>query len=478
MNIKQNLTTKTPAFGLQEFKIRLLVQASNVMCNVFIVTKNIALVHLLFFIFSCTKEETTTPIFKSPVVDIVSVYSTDNQMGEANIDISEVFQTVTEVGVVWSEKPNPTTGDNRVAQDNVKSDQDFTFVLPNLQKGKTYYLRGFYRLKDETVYSAETQFVQNYDGSWRKLPSPELTSNEYISPDDVINVSGFGGNVIMYCYKVNRLTQNSVQQGYYKAYGDWNVNFFGNRQPAPTRLRPMIYNPIYTEFQGGASLLTWYGAGYQEMPQNRGRAYNKDMYILESNGVWEPYPGADAKVSTFGIGSFPYILENLPNGKLWRFDYSRLKWDDWGKVPTTKAAKLIAFDAGEKAFVLVEPENPNDPTRELYEYLPNEKRWNRKADFVGEDRRNATAFVVSNRVFFGLGQATKDLRGLRDVWEYSISKNTWQKATDYPGGGTVNNLAIGNTGTGLIGFGQQHRRTSVGGDDYRQTNDFWAFKPN
>ena len=388
-----------------------------------------------------------------------------------------MFQNIAEAGVVWSDKPNPTINDNRISQVNITSDQDFTFLLPNLQRGKIYYLRGFYKLNNEVVYSTETSYTQNFNGVWTKLPSPELDQNEYISPDDVVNVSGFGGNVIVFCYKVNRLTQNSIQQGYYKASQGWNIVSYGNRDRPTPLPRRMIYNRIYTEFKSNENTLSWYGAGYEELPQNRGKIYSKLMYILESSGVWEPYPGADARVSSFGIGKYPYVIENLPNGKLWRFDASTLKWNDWGKSPTTKAAKLIAFDAGERAFVLVEPESGAEAVRELYEYLPNENRWERKADFIGADRRNAVSFVVSKRVFFGLGQSTRNLSALRDIWEYDVNKNEWKKATDYPGGGTVNNFAIGNTGTGLIGFGQQHRRTSVGGDDYRQTNDFWAFKP-
>jgi hypothetical protein len=436
-----------------------------------------SLITISVFAFCCTKEETTTPIFKKPVVEIISTYSTDAQTSETNVSLLEVFQRINEAGVVWSDKPNPTTNDNRIGQNDLNTDQDFRFVLPNLQKGKTYFLRGYYRLNNETFYSTEAQFTPNYDGSWRKLTSPEINTNEYISPDDVYNTSGFGGNIIVNCYKVNRLTQNSVLQAYYKQVDDWNINYYGNRQPTTPTPRPMIYNRIYTEFKAGADLLSWYGAGYQELPQNRGRIYNKLMYILESNGVWEPYPGADARVSSFGIGKYPYVIENLPNGKLWRFDASILKWNDWGKGPSTKAAKLIALDAGERAFVLVEPENAAEAVRELYEYLPNENRWERKADFIGADRRRSIGFVVNNRVFFGLGQSTRDLSALRDIWEYNVAKNEWKKVTDYPGGGTVNNFVIGNTGTGLIGFGQQHRRTSVGGDDYRQTNDFWAFKP-
>ncbi len=426
---------------------------------------------------SCTKEDTTTPVFKSPLVEVVSVYSTDGQTGEANVTFSEVFQTVPEMGVVWSEKPTPTLNDSRLSQQDVKTDQNFSFVLSNLQKGKTYYVRGYYTLNGETTYSTEIQFTQNFDGRWLKLPSPELGTNEYISPEDVYNTGGYGGNIIINCYKVNRQTQNSVLQSYFRGFNAWNPTYYGNRNAPPPAPRPMIYNRIYTQFQGGANLLSLYGAGYQEISQNKGKFYNKIINILESNGNWESYPGADARLSTFGIGNYPYVLENLANGKLWRFDYSVLKWNDWGTVPVKKAARFIALDAGERAFVLVEPESANDPAKELYEYLPNEKRWERKADFPGGDRRSSIGFAISNRVFFGLGQSTRDLSTLRDIWEYDVANNVWKKTADYPGGGTVNNFAIGNTGSGFIGFGKQHRRTSVGGDDYLQTNDFWLFSP-
>jgi hypothetical protein len=34
-----------------------------------------------------------------------------------------------------------------------------------------------------------------------------------------------------------------------------------------------------------------------------------------------------------------------------------------------------------------------------------------------------------------------------------------------------------NDYVGYVGFGQQYKLSSVGGDDYKQANDLWQFTP-
>ncbi len=426
----------------------------------------------LLFIISCTNE-TVKPVFKKPVLEVISVYGINNTISEANINLTEVFQTVSELGVVWSEKQNPTVTDNLLFDKDVKYERDSRFEMPNLQKGKTYFLKAFYKLNNEIVYSPEVQFTQNFDGVWQRLASPTgISPEEYISPDGV----GLSNGPLLYvfCEKVNRLTDKQVGQVYFE--GEWNPNFGQPRQLPVYRQKK--YNQFVASFPTGNDILTLVGGGYQQLPRNAGRIYFKSMCLYPNAGCgWRDYPGADVPTSSFGIGPYPYVLENTPNGQLWKFDLGIVQWVKLSQFPTAQPARLIALDAGERAFILVEPENINSPAKELYEYLPDENRWERKMDFAGEDRRKSVAFVINNRLFFGLGQATKDSRGLRDIWEYVVAKNTWQKVANYPGGGTIDNLATGNNQMAVIGFGQRYNLTSIGGEDYWQTNDFWAFKP-
>ncbi len=439
-----------------------------------IMVLSLSIIYCLSLITSCSNNEAVKPIFKKPVIEVISVYSINTTTGEANINLTEVFQPVAQVGVVWGEKSNPTVGDNMLSYNDIKLEVDFRFELSNLQKGKTYFVRGFYKLNDEVIYSSEIPFTQNYDGVWQRLASPiGISPEEYISPDG-ISVSK-GQQIYVFCQKVNRRTDKATSQLYFE--GEWNPTF-GQPRTLPV-YQQMTYNRFSASFPSGDDILTLVGGGFQQLPRNAGRIYFKSIciYPLSVGCGWQDYPGADVPTSSFGIGSYPYVLENTPNGQLWKFDFGIIQWVKMAQFPSAQPARLIALDAGERAFVLVEPENTDSPVKELYEYLPKENRWDRKMDFAGEDRRKSVAFVINNRLFFGLGQATKDSRGLRDIWEYSVAKNAWQKVADYPGGGTVDNVVTGNDQIALMGFGQQYRKTSVGGDDYRQTNDFWQFRP-
>jgi len=349
--------------------------------------------------------------------------------------------------------------------------------LTNLQKGKTYYARAYYKSGEETAYSKEIKWEQNFTGEWFRLESPKLEADEYMYAGDVSLVSP-SGNLTLTGYKVNRFTNQAIVQSYYPGFNQWNPSFFGNRDnPRPF---PLLFNPIRAKFVDVSGFqLTLYGAGH--LVQSRGqKLFLRTVSLLESSGSWAPYPGADANTASFGIGLYAYILENLANGKLWRFDYSLLKWTSMGEFPYNKPAKFISFNTNNRAFVLIEPADLQASNKELYEYIPAQNRWLKRADFIGENRRNATAFVLRNKLYYGLGQSPTGGQGFRDIWEYNIDTNTWRKAADYPGGGTVDVLSIGvlpNSRTAYIGFGQQVRQTSVGGQDYRVVNDFWQFVP-
>jgi hypothetical protein len=431
---------------------------------------------LVWAITACTNVETVN-FYKNPNIELVSAYSISENTAEVNVDFTEVFQPIKEAGIVWSEKPSATKSDQSDIIVGLEEDSQMRFTIANLQKGKTYYVRAYYiDNNSKEFYSNEIAFTQNFSGMWTRLESPELEVDDYVYPYDLGNLNGIENTIT--CYKVNRATNNSVLQVYFRDFAQWNPNYWNNRIPKNQPPRNMIFNPIRAGFQSNGNFsYTIYGGGHQELPRNKGNLYQKAIYLLESNGSWEPYPGANAATTSFGIGAYPYVLENLPNGKVWQFDYSVLKWYEWGRVPTTKPARLLGFDIGERAFVMVEPEDPQQAMQELYEYIPNQKNWLRKTDFPAENRRSVVWFSIGARLFVGCGQAIKDGRPLRDIWEYSVANNSWRKVADYPGSGGVNMLGIGFNTTANIGFGQNAKLSSTGANDYRQANDFWLFRP-
>jgi hypothetical protein len=194
---------------------------------------------------------------------------------------------------------------------------------------------------------------------------------------------------------------------------------------------------------------------------------------------WQPvYPGADANASSVGIGSLVYILENLPEGKLWRFTYKFNKWDELKPFPYKKQAKISVKQSNERAYFVVEPEDWQQSSQvELYEYNPANDQWTKKADFPAENRRRGVFFNIDQRLFYGAGQSVQSLVGLRDIWEYKPATDKWQKATEYIGGGTVNLLAVYYFGECFIGFGQQVIPNATKAENIKDMTDVWFFKP-
>ncbi|MCU0338574.1 MAG: hypothetical protein MUE30_01725 [Spirosomaceae bacterium] len=429
---------------------------------------------LLFFVLSACQDPEVPAIFKQPSVETISAFATSDNTAEINIVIADLSQPAKEVGVVWAERTNPTLNDNTDNVTQVENEQAISFEARNLQSGKTYYARAYHKYDNEVIYGNEITWTQTLTNEWRRLPSPDLATGEYIYDGDVI-FGGTGGDILN-VKRINAFTNQAFNEAYYVGFFQWNPSFFGNRPEVPRPFEP-TFNPINATFRNAADvLLTLYGAGYRLAPRNS-RIYVRNMSILESNGNWEPYPGAEAPTASFGIGQYAYALENLPNGKLWRFDYSVLKWQTVASFPVNVPARYLSVDAGERAFVLVEPTDENSATKELYEFIPTQNQWVRRADFVGSNRRNGAGFALNGRVYYGLGQAPQGGAGLRDIWEYNPATNTWRKTADYPGGGTVSVLAVPTTSGVFMGFGKQARQTSVGGVAYRNVSDFWRFRP-
>ena len=430
------------------------------------------MVSVKFLFLACQNQEELT-IFKKPSIETVSAFSTSDATSEIIFQTVDVFSTLAELGVVWSDKTSPTVSDNLKKVVNIDVDGITSFKLENLQKGKTYYVRAFYKLNNDIVYGNELSWSQTTTGSWQRLSSPELKPEEYMYHDDA--QLGYNGNY-MFTYKVNSFSNAAVSQFYDAEVDRWNPKYNGLGSEEPKSF-PLLFNPIRATYKDNSNVtLTLYGGGHYILPRGN-REYQSSMYILESNGNWEPYPGASVPNTSFGINKLVYVIENLPKGKLWVFDYGDLSWKVIGTFPYANSAHYVGFDMGERFFALVEPAENDLPTREFYEYIVKENKWKRLADFTGPNRRNGTPIIVNNRLFYGLGKDPNVGLGFRDIWEYNINQNTWQRASDYPGAGTVDLLARESNNRALVGFGRRVNQSSVGGETYRSAVDFWQFMP-
>ncbi len=404
------------------------------------------------------------------LVSVGSTYAISNTVAEISVLTSQNPLNIKEIGVVWATKSNPTTTDNRQSTGGINNVQSYFFKLENLTPGAVYYLRAYYVSEGVTSYSSdEVIFIQNYDPNWSPLPSPIIDVGSYVLPSET-NYLGFGG---LTYYVVSKNTNTAKTVYFYSGTDEWVIpsyNSFAYQEKA------MRFEPFNANFSLGSSSFAVVGGGYTR-ESNGERLFLKDYRIVGITGyIWFPYyPGANVPTTNFGIGEYPYILENSSKGKLWRFILDKSQWEEVGKVPVAKEAKFVCFDIGDRAFVLPESDDWDDNLDDFYEYLPKTNQWKPMAGFKGENRRRGLSFTYNGKLYYGAGQSTKTLKGLRDIWEYDPKTNTWRPFATYPGTGTANLVTLMINNILYIGFGQQIVTTQNRSEGFTDVVDFWRF---
>jgi hypothetical protein len=405
------------------------------------------------------------------LVSIGSTYALSNTVAQISVTTSQNPLNVNEIGVVWATKSNPiTTTDNRQSTGGINNIQSYSFKLENLIPGAVYYLRAYYVSEGVTSYSSdEIVFTQNYDPNWSPLSSPSINPGSYLLSSD--GTYSANGGIIF--YSVDKATSIAKSIFFYAGSNEWALQYYF---PNIYRDEPMRFEPFAANFRLGSSNFTLIGGGYSREPNGK-KFFLKDFRIAGITGyIWRPsYPGANVTTTNFGIGQYPYILENTSNGKLWRFNLDRSEWDVVGTVPVAKEAKFISFDIGRRAFVLPESNDWNDNLDNFYEYLPSTNEWKPMECFKGENRRRGVSFVYNGKLYYGAGQSTKTFKGLRDIWEYNPATNLWRQFATYPGTGTVNLVTLMINNILYIGFGQQIVTTQNKGEGFTDVADFWKF---
>jgi N-acetylneuraminic acid mutarotase len=231
----------------------------------------------------------------------------------------------------------------------------------------------------------------------------------------------------------------------------------------------------------------------------------------------------------FGLGS-SYITSTADTPAifkdLWEYDPVSDEWTRKNDFPGWSRANAIGFAIGGTGYAGLGSDNFYTVNRDFWSYNPGTDAWTRLADFPGEatylasatasedkgyvlfgvnlakgankyvyanqcwefdpanqswksfepfpnyERQEATAFVMNNKLYAGLGFNPNHIA--EDFWEYDISQHHWARKADFPESSTGTQIrrgAIGASvnGNAYIGFGA--------GPYYDPINDWWQFKP-
>jgi N-acetylneuraminic acid mutarotase len=175
---------------------------------------------------------------------------------------------------------------------------------------------------------------------------------------------------------------------------------------------------------------------------------SKDSFAVQFNGNW---------ILSVNPSTSSWMKTNIVNGT------------GDSKVYVTAEERNNSASVRTATIVISSQNNPaNSVTISVTQ--EKEKQWQELTAFPGIGRSAASAFVIDDKMYVGLGWGHKDNadKDLADFYEYNSSTNIWTKKADFPPGPREYAKGFALMGKGYIAMGLD----STGGNSFK---DIWEY---
>lgn len=220
----------------------------------------------------------------------------------------------------------------------------------------------------------------------------------------------------------------------------------------------------------------------------------KSYKYSPTTNSWTPFPdfssfgfGGTASfvnLTSFVIGDEAFVglgsLGGVPQAPLNRFSkYSasnNLWYDatDLGVDYKDGIEGAVGYSIGGFGYITSGRNSSDQPDFKVMQYDPVNDVWNRKADFQGPPRIEATGFTIGNKAYLTTGRNYPYAGPLyNDLWEYDATQNVWNQRASIPGSARWQSSAFSINNMGYL----------IGGASaydvyYNLLNDLWTYNPN
>jgi len=191
------------------------------------------------------------------------------------------------------------------------------------------------------------------------------------------------------------------------------------------------------------------GLNYQLLEWNQG------------SNTWrtlEPFPSGQGRISAVGIslGTRGYVGTGVTTtgqalNDFWEYDPSGNRWEKKASLPGSGRSYASAFVIHDKIYVGL-GSNGAGCLNDWWEFTPFTNTWRRMQDFAGEARTGAMGFSVNGKGYI-LGGANGAMHPLRDIWEFDPIQNTWTRLDQFPGLSRAYGISFSINNSGYVGAG-------------------------
>jgi hypothetical protein len=206
-----------------------------------------------------------------------------------------------------------------------------------------------------------------------------------------------------------------------------------------------------------------------------------NSWVQKANFIGTPRAGAVAFSNPVGTGVFGPIGAicfgydaTTTHGTCYRYVESTNNWLTMANLGVIARKNAIAFSIGGKAYFGLGTSNTGTYLLDFWEYDAVANIANAKANFPAIGRENATAFNIGSNGYVGGGRGNASTGFKKDFWQYNPTSNAWAQKIDI-----ANSLFVGSrqygVGFGINGDGYIVSGFSTGGGYY---NDIWKYSAN
>ncbi len=400
-----------------------------------------------------------------PIVLVSSAYlKLNTSILEVNCEsINPARVNKEEFGIVWAEKPNPTINDNsQYAGNNSTNDGPFTEEIRNIKPNIRYYIRGYIKIGERYIYSADYVYEPFLPAGWSRVDDIPRDGNLNID----FAVARSGDRAVFYTKEPGA----ELLQPY--SYFPFN-NFWSKDR----NTEDLIYDKFNFDLQYAPDKMAYiYGGGYIRNPY----AAQEKKYIKTVNteiGQLVDFPGELGPAIGFGASNRGFVIEAKNNPSMYAYDYESFDWQKMKDPPFSNFYKIKAARTKTGGLILLESNPIEKQGIKVYAYTPKSDTWEQLPNFPADDRNEGTSFEINGRTFYGLGISKNTGAGLKDIWEFQPDTKSWKKYGEYPGSGNIS-LAKVKIGSFLcFGLGYGASPTQIGTYRQFQAYDMWIFRP-
>lgn len=383
--------------------------------------KNNFLVTLLFLIIlACTNLEEIS--FISVTTTQVSTIRTTSFTIEGEISGLIAEDRVKEHGFVYSlSNREPDLADDKILNGSINTNRIFTNSITGLAINATYYVRAFVQKEGETPIFGEviTVSLNEIEINFSKITIEKGVGKVILR--NTIN----GLEVIEKIDNYGHVWSNVSQL---PTFENGNANSLNQLQANSVDVESIV------SVDQLAPLDTYYVRSF--IVSGNIPVYSKEVAKFVKGDIWRQRSDNFNNIFsafvqfTFEIDGEIYVFKN--QNSFGKYNFQTDEWTELAPI-NENIFSPVTFTIGRKGYVgtgQIEENGSRFYVNYFWEFDPD---YGTKGQWIKQNlpekmpfRRDAISFSINQKGYIGLGN--NDSGELRDLWEYTPSTNTWQKA--------------------------------------------------